>query len=129
MLAGVLLALAGPGGTEERSDRDRPVILDVAAPPRLRVGAVSELRLVYRAPLANVVAVVEAIDDLDGPAVGRSTRERQWSVVARAFGFEAGELTVPLAFATPGWKRVSLRLLTDERESSESAVVEVEVVP
>ena len=125
----VLLALAPPAVAEERSDRDLPEIVDVAAPSRLRVGDVSEVRLRYRAPRANVVAIVQATEDADGPAVARSTSEREVGVVARAFGFESGELRLPLAFSTPGLKRVTLTLVTDERERSETAVVEIEVEP
>jgi len=125
-LAALVVALAGPAvaGGEER-----PLIVDVAAPPRLRVGEVGELRLVYRAPRANVVAVVQILEDVDGPALARSSRARELGVVARAFGYEAGELAVPLTFTTPGWKRVTLSLVTDERERSDPAVVEVEVLP
>jgi hypothetical protein len=108
---------------------DRPVIVDVAAPPRLQVGVAGQMRLAYRAPRANVVSVVQALEDADGPALTRATREREFRMVARAFGYESGELTVPLAFATPGLKRVTLRLITDEGEESDSATVEVEAFP
>jgi hypothetical protein len=47
-------------------------------------------------------------------------------VIARAFGRETGELTVPLAFDRPGRKRVVVTLVTDERDESEPAEVEVE---
>jgi hypothetical protein len=125
-LAGLLLALAA---TAHADERDLPLIVDVAAPPRLRVAETAQMRLAYRAPRANVVAVVQVVEDADGPALGRSSRTRELGVVARAFGFESGELTVPIAFATPGLKRVTLTLLTDEREESDPAVVEVEVSP
>ncbi|MBI3456882.1 MAG: hypothetical protein HY002_13990 [Candidatus Rokubacteria bacterium] len=122
----IVLALAAAAVAGEA---ELPVIVDVAAPPRLGVGMAGEIRLVYRAPLANVVAVVQATEDIDGPAISRSTREREFGVVARAFGREAGEMTVPVAFSTAGWKRITLTLVTDERERSEPAVIEIEVVP
>ena len=50
-------------------------------------------------------------------------------MVARAFGREEGELLLPLTFVTAGWKRVTLTLVTDERERSDPAVVELEVLP
>jgi hypothetical protein len=123
------LAAALPAAAQDRAGADLPVIVDVAVSPRVRSGEPAALRLAYRAPLANVVAVVEAIEDLDGPTLTRATRQREIGVVARAYGYEAGELVVPLAFATPGWKRVTLTLVTDQREQSDAAVVEVEVLP
>jgi hypothetical protein len=59
--------------------------------------------------------------------VSRASRQVEIGVVAAAFGREAGQLTVPLAFETPGRKRVVLTLVTDEREESESASIEIEV--
>jgi hypothetical protein len=125
ILSALVAATPGPG---EAAD-PLPRIVQVAAPSRLRVGETSEARLVFRASAANVVAVLEAFEDLDGPPAARTTREREIGVVARAFGREDGELTVPLRFATPGWKRVTVTLMTDERELSDPAVVELEVVP
>ena len=124
MLAGVSGATA-----EEQRAPELPEIVRVVAPPRLRVGVEGEIRLAYRAPQGNVVAVVRVIEDLDGPAAPRSTSEREFSALTRAFGREAGELVVPLSFITPGWKRVTLTLVTDERELADRAVVEVEAVP
>jgi len=106
-----------------------PVILQVSVPPRVRAGEASALRLAYRAPAANVVAVRQVLEDLDGPLGARATREREVGVVARAFGREQGELLLPLTFVTAGWKRVTLTLVTDERERSDPAVVELEVLP
>jgi hypothetical protein len=106
-----------------------PVIVQVSVPPRVRAGEASTIRLAYRAPAANVVAVLQALEDLDGPIGGRATREREVGVVARAFGREQGELLVALTFVTAGWKRVTLTLVTDERERSDPAVVELEVLP
>jgi len=128
-LAGALIALALLGGDEADPDTRLPVIVDVVAPARLRVGTAAEVRLTYRAPAGNVVAVVQEIEELDAPPGARSTRQREFGVVARAFGREAGELTVPLSFRTPGWKLVTLTLVTDERASSPSATIEVEAVP
>jgi hypothetical protein len=103
--------------------------VDVVAPARLAVGAPGEIRLAYRARHANVVAVVRAIEDVGGAPLAWSTSEREFSVVARAFGFEAGEVTIPVSFTTPGTKRVTLTLVTDGRERSEPAMVEIEAVP
>lgn len=118
LLAG---ALAGAGETE------RPEILHVAVPRRLVVGLPGEGRVTYRAPGANVVAVILAVEDLDGAR--RVTSAREIGVVAAAFGREAGDLVVPVAFATPGWKRIVVTLVTDEREESEPASIDVEVAP
>lgn len=121
-----MLALAGPAFA---GSGDLPLIVDVAAPPRLRVGEVGEVRLAYRAPRANVVAVVQVLEDVDGPALARSSRVRELGVVARAYGYETGELVVPVAFGMPGLKRLTLTLVTDERERSDPAVVELDVLP
>jgi hypothetical protein len=107
---------------------DAPVIVDVRAPPRLRVGAAGEIRLTYRAPRGDIVAVVQTVEDVDGPGLRRSTRQRRFDVIARAFGREEGELALPLAFETPGRKRVVVALVTDEAETSDPAEVEVEAV-
>jgi hypothetical protein len=93
------------------------------------VGVAAEIRLTYRAPAGNVVAVLQEIEELDGPPGARVSRQREFGVVARAFGREAGELTVPLSFRTPGWKVVTLALVTDERVVGPSATVEIEAVP
>jgi hypothetical protein len=76
-----------------------------------------------------MVAVHEAAEDLDGPPTARAMREREVSVVARTYGYRRGELAWPLVFATPGWKRVTLTLVTDERELSDSVTIELEVAP
>jgi hypothetical protein len=122
-LAAVLLV----GVTAGADEADRPEILHVVVPGRLGAGRSGEVRVAYRARRANVVAVVQVVEDLDGPR--RTTRQRELGVIAAAFGREAGELLVPLAFATPGRKRVVFTLVTDEREESEPASVEIEVVP
>jgi hypothetical protein len=109
------------------AETDRPEILHVAVRGRLVAGQAGEARVTYRAPRANVAAVVQTVEDLDGPR--RATRQRELSVVAAAFGHEAGEMAVPLLFATPGRKRVVLVLVTDAREKSEPASVEIDVLP
>ena len=119
-----LIALAA--GAQER---DLPWIVRIDPPARLGAGRAVELRVTYRAPRANVVAVLEATEDLDGPATGRTMREREVSVVARVYGYRQGELAWPVAFATAGWKRVTLTLVTDERELSDPVAVELEVTP
>jgi hypothetical protein len=109
------------------ADDDRPEIVHVAVSGRLVAGRAGAVRIVFRAPQGNVAAVIQALEDLDG--VRRVTSEREFSVIAAAFGREDGELTVPLAFATPGRKRVTFTLLTDEREESEPKSIDVEVAP
>ena len=51
------------------------------------------------------------------------------SVVAAAFGFEEGDLLLPIEFATPGRKRVVFSLLTDERQESDRERMYIEVAP
>jgi hypothetical protein len=129
-VAAVLLGLAILGAAAPAGAVDPlPVIVQVSVPPRVRAGEASAIRLAYRAPAANVVAVLEAFEDLDGPVGDRATREREVGVVARAFGREQGELLVALTFATAGRKRVTLTLVTDARDQSDPAVVELEVLP
>ena len=122
-----LAALSLVGALAGAAEVDRPEILHVAAPGRLVVGHRGEARVTYRARQANVVAVILTVEDLDGAR--RVTSQRELSVIAAAFGREAGDLVVPLAFATPGWKRVAFTILTDEREESEPATLDVEVTP
>jgi hypothetical protein len=125
VLLGLIVEAVAPAGAVDPA----PVIVHVSVPPRVRAGEASEIRLAYRAPEGNVVAVLEAFEDLDGPPDARATREREVGVVARAFGRERGELILPFAFATPGWKRVTLTLVTDARALSDPAVVELEIQP
>jgi hypothetical protein len=125
LLLAALLAAVGA----RAADRDLPWIAQIDPPARLGAGQSGELRVTYRAPRANVVAVLEAAEDLDGPATGRAMREREVSVVARTYGYRRGELVWPVAFATSGWKRVTLTLVTDERELSDPVAVELEVGP
>jgi hypothetical protein len=125
----VLLAAAGGAAAQDGPDPHVPAIVEVLAPARLAVGAQGGIRLSYRARHANVVAVVRAIEDVGGAPLAWSTSEREFSVVSRAFGFEAGELTIPVSFTTPGRKRVTLMLVTDGRERSEPVTVEIEAIP
>ena len=83
-----------------RRSRRRPEILSVAFLGRLTVGQAVTARLTFRAPRANVVAVIQILEDLDGPR--RVTSQRQVSVVAAAFGFEEGDLSLPIEFASTG---------------------------
>jgi hypothetical protein len=122
-LATLLLAGALAGADEA----DRPEILHVAVPRQLVVGQRGEARVTYRAPGAHVVAVILAVEDLDGAR--RVTSQREVGVIAAAFGREAGDLVVPVAFATPGRKRIVFTLVTDERQESEPASIGVEVAP
>jgi hypothetical protein len=125
LLLAALLAAVGA----RAADRDLPWIAQIDPPAQLRAGQAGELRVTYRAPRANVVAVFEAVEDLDGPATRRTMREREVSVVARTYGYRRGQLVWPLGFTTPGWKRVTLTLVTDERELSDPVAVELEVAP
>jgi hypothetical protein len=106
---------------------DLPVILRVAVPGPLEPDRRAELRVTFRAPGGNVVALIQVVEDLDGPR--RSTTQREFSVVARAFGVEEGDVTVPIAFATPGRKRITVTLVTDERAESDPETVEIDVGP
>jgi hypothetical protein len=126
-LRACLSALLLVGGAVGADEAERPEILNVAVSGRLVAGRAGEARITYRARRANVVAVIQAVDDLDGPR--RMTSQRELGVVAAAFGREEGDLVLPLAFATPGRKRVVFTLLTDEREESDPAIIYVEVAP
>lgn len=119
------IALAGPGV----ASADEPAIVSVSAPNRVAVGSAAEIRLAFRAPRGDVVAVVVTEEDAVPASAGGRTRQREVGVVARAFGHESGELTLPISFLTPGRKRITLTLLTDERVASEPFVVELDAVP
>jgi hypothetical protein len=114
-------------GASSAQDRERPEILNVAFPERLTVGQPATARITFRAPRGNVVAVIQILEDLDGAR--RATTQREVSVVAAAFGFEEGDLLLPIEFATPGRKRVVFSLLTDEREESDRERMYIEVAP
>src|SRR5262249_18571405 len=111
----------------EIDDADRPEIVNVAVVGRLAGGRAGQARLPYPARQANVSAVVPGAEDLDG--AGRATSQREIDVIAAAFGREQGELVLSLAFATPGRKRVTYTLLTDERNESDPVSVDVDVAP
>lgn len=111
----------------EIEDADRPEIVNVAVVGRLTVGRAGQARISYRARQANVAAVVQEVEDLDGSR--RVTSQREVDVIAAAFGREQGELVLPLAFTTPGRKRVTFTLLTDERNDGDPVSVEVDVAP
>ena len=104
-----------------------PTIVAVTTPPRPVTGAALDFGIVYRAPQANVVAVDQTVEDLAGPLVQRTTRQRRVSVVAQAFGREAGELRMTVAFGAPGRRRLTFTLVTDEGDESEPQTVEVDV--
>ena len=123
----LLAALLLLGGAVAADEADRPEILNVAISGGLVAGRAAAARVTYRARQANIVAVVRIVEDLDGAR--RVTSQREISVVAAAFGREEGDLVVPLAFATPGRKRVVFTLLTDERVESDPANVVVDVAP
>lgn len=127
LTVGSLVSMLGTITPLRADEADRPEIVYVAVPGRPAVGRQAEARVTYRARRANVVAVVQVVEDLDG--VRRASRQRELGVLAAAFGREAGELTVPLAFESPGRKRVVLTLVTDEREESEPASLEIDVAP
>jgi hypothetical protein len=118
------LLLVGASGAQ---DAERPEILNVAFPERLTAAQPATARITFRAPRGNVVAVIQIIEDLDGPR--RVTSQREVSVVAAAFGFEEGDLLLPIEFATPGRKRVVFSLLTDERQESDRERMYIEVAP
>ena len=70
-----------------------PEILNVAILRRLAAGQPGTARITYRARRANVVAVIQVVEDLDGAR--RVTSQREISVVAAAFGHEEGDLRPP----------------------------------
>lgn len=121
------VARADEADRPEIDDADRPEILNVAVVGRLAVSRAGQARITYRARQANVAAVVQEVEDLDGAR--RVTSQREIDVIAAAFGRKEGELVLPLAFATPGRKRVAFTLLTDERNESDPVSVDVDVAP
>jgi hypothetical protein len=128
----ILLLFAGVARADEADQPDtddagRPEILNVAVVGRLAVGRAAQARVMYRARQANVSAVIQVVEDLDGAR--RVTSQREIDVIAAAFGREEGELVLPLVFATPGRKRLSFTLLTDERDESDPVSVDVDVAP
>jgi hypothetical protein len=124
--AACLAALVVVGGAAAE-EATRPEILNVTFLGRLTVSQPATVQVTFRAPGANVVAVIQILEDLDGSR--RTTSQRQVSVVAAAFGFEEGDLLLPIEFATPGRKRLVLSLLTDEREESDRERLYIDVDP
>lgn len=121
---GLLLALAVAPAS---SDDALPLVVHVALPGVLTAGTPGALRVAFRATQANVVALVLVTEDLDGAR--RSTTQREFNVLARAFGLEAGDLVVPVVFPTPGLKRITVTLLTDQRQESDPVSIDVDVLP
>jgi hypothetical protein len=124
--AACLAALVVVGGAAAE-EATRPEILNVTFLGRLTASQPATVQVTFRAPGANVVAVIQILEDLDGSR--RTTSQRQVSVVAAAFGFEEGDLLLPIEFATPGRKRLVLSLLTDEREESDRERLYIDVDP
>ena len=91
------LVLVGASGAQ---DAERPEILNVAFPERLTAGQPATARITFRAPRGNVVAVIQILEDLDGAR--RVTSQREVGVVAAAFGFEEGDLLLPIKFHGAG---------------------------
>jgi hypothetical protein len=89
---GLLVALLLIGGPAGAVEADRPEILNVAIPGRLVAGRAGAARITYRARRANVVAVIQVVEDLDGAR--RVTSQREIGVVAAALGREEGDLVL-----------------------------------
>jgi hypothetical protein len=123
----VWLAATLLGGEARAAEGERPVIVNVVVSAHLVANRAAQARVTYRAAQGNVARVIVVVEDLDGSR--RETSQREISVVAAAFGREEGELTLPLGFATPGRRLVTFTLLTDEREESDPASVEIDVGP
>jgi hypothetical protein len=124
---GAWLALLVIGAGAHADEAARPEIVHLTISGHLVAGRAGQARLTYRAQQANIAAVIQVLEDLDG--VRRTTLQREIGVVAAAFGHEEGDLVVPVAFTTPGRKRVVFTLLTDEREESDPVSVELDVSP
>jgi hypothetical protein len=123
------LALVGIGvapGVPAAEDPP-PVIVTVSIPPRLVAGVPLDFVVVYRAPRANLVAVDQTVEDLDGPLFRRTTRQRRIGVIAQAFGYQAGELRIPVAFAGAGRRRLTVVLVTDDGVESDPRSIEVDI--
>jgi hypothetical protein len=131
VLAAILLGgTIAPRAVADTEDPDRlPWISEVVAPQRLRVGQAGEVRLTFRAPDANVVAVLLELEDLDGPVIRRASRARAVGVVTQAFGRVSGALAVDVSFTTPGAKRITLRLVTDGQAAGDPKSTDLEVQP
>jgi len=121
------LSLALPAPVAWGQDARTPVILTLEGPARLRVAEEGTLALTYRAPRANVVAVLQEI--VEAPDRGRppATAQREFPVVSRAYGKATGTLTLQVRFATAGMKRLTFALITDDGVQSEPSSIELEV--
>ena len=119
-----VLVLSGQGAGGEVGP---PLIVTVVPPPRLVVGASLDFVVVFRAPGANVVAIVETVEDLDGPLLRRTTRQRRIGVIGRAFGREAGQLPVSVSFRGAGPKRLTFVLVTDDGDESDPWSLDADV--
>jgi len=122
-----LLALLSVAGRVAGEEAQPPLIVTVIPPPRLVVGTSLDFVVVFRAPGANVVAIVETVEDLDGPLLRRTTRQRRIGVIGRAFGREAGQLPVSVSFGGAGPKRLTFVLVTDDGDESDPWSLEADV--
>ena len=122
-----LLALLSVAGRVAGEEAQPPLIVTVIPPPRLVVGASLDFVVVFRAPGGNVVAIVETVEDLDGPLLRRTTRQRRIGVIGRAFGREAGQLPVSVSFGGAGPKRLTFVLVTDDGDESDPWSLEADV--
>jgi hypothetical protein len=104
-----------------------PVIVAITSPPRAVLGVSLDFVVVFRAPRANVVAVDQIVEDLDGPLLRRTTRQRRIGVVAQAFGHQAGELRTTVTFTVSGRRRLTFVLVTDEGDESDPRSIEVDI--
>jgi hypothetical protein len=130
LLGGLVHAEEGDQPETDRpeiDDADLPEILSVVVVGNVSLNHAGQARIAYHARQANISAVVLEVEDLDG-ARGASS-QREIDVIPAAFGREQGELVLPLAFATPGRKRVRFTLLTDERHAGDPVSVVVDVAP
>jgi hypothetical protein len=106
-----------------------PVIQHLAAPARLAPGATGELTVAFVAPRGDVVAMVVTVEGLEGPLWQRDTSQREVSLVTTAYGRESGRVTWPLRFPSAGRRRIQVALITEAREASDPAAVEIDVGP
>ena len=121
----VALWPASAAGVEEG---DPPEIVNVAVVGRPSAGRAVTARVTYRAQQGNVVAVIVRRSRIwtgraASPPSGRSAWSPRRSAARRASS------SLPLGFATPGRRRVTFTLVTDEREESDPASIDVDVAP
>jgi hypothetical protein len=103
------------------------VILTVVAPARLVVGRTATFTVVFRAPAANVVAVVQTTEDVDGSRLRLTSRQRRVGVIAQAFGREDGQLPITVSFDHAGRTRLTFVLVTDDGDESDPWSLEGDV--